>query len=87
MQRIHRTRPVRVRSYGPVQRKSGPTAPDTDGVAATTGIALLAPPFAQALPTLAGLPAEYSHEFRAGLVCCAALARTALDGFVKAGVA
>jgi hypothetical protein len=80
MQRIHRTRPIRVRSHGPVQREPGPTAPGTDGVAATTGIALLAPPFAQALPSLAGQPVEYSHEFRAELVydLCAALVREGL---------
>jgi hypothetical protein len=80
MQRIHRTRPVRDRSHGPVHRKPGPTAPGTGGVAATAGIALLAPPFAQALPSLAGLPTEYSHEFRAELVydLCAALVREGL---------
>ncbi|MGD0446433.1 MAG: hypothetical protein ABSA39_21055, partial [Edaphobacter sp.] len=80
MQRIHRTRPVRVRSHGPAQREPQPTAPGADGVTATTGIALLAPPFAQALPSLAGLPIEYSHEFRAELVydLCAALVREGL---------
>lgn len=80
MQRIHRTRPVRVRSHGPVQRQPQPIPPSTDGVASTTGIALLAPPFAQALPSLAGIPIEYSHEFRAELVydLCAALVRERL---------
>lgn len=81
MQRIHRTRPVRVRSHGPVQRQPQPIAPCADGVASTTGIALLAPPFAQALPSLAGIPIEYSHEFRAELVydlCAAALVREGL---------
>jgi hypothetical protein len=80
MQRIHRTRPIRVRSHGPVQRKPQPVARCADGVAATTGIALLAPPFAQALPSLAGLSTEYSHEFRAELVydLCAALVREGL---------
>jgi hypothetical protein len=80
MQRIHSTRPVRVRSHGPVHRKSQPIARCADGVAATAGIALLAPPFAQALPSLAGLPTEYSHEFRAELVydLCAALVREGL---------
>jgi len=77
MQRIHSTRPVRVRSHGPIQREPGPTAPGAVGVAVPTGIALLAPPFAQALPSLAGLPTEYSHEFRSELVygLCAALVR------------
>jgi len=80
MQRIHCTRPVRVRCHGPVQREPGPPAPGAVGVAVPTGIALLAPPFAQALPSLAGLPTEYSHEFRAELVydLCAALVREGL---------
>jgi hypothetical protein len=80
MQRIHRTRPVCVRGYGPVQREPQPTTPGADGVTASAGIALLAPPFAQALPSLAGLPTEYSHEFRAELVydLCAALVREGL---------
>ena len=40
----------------------------------------LAPAFAQALPTLAGVPTEYSNEFRAELVyhLCAALLREGL---------
>jgi hypothetical protein len=80
MQRIHRTRSVRVRSHRPLQREPGPTAPSTDGVSASPGITLLAPAFAQALPSLAGLPTEYSHEFRAELVydLCAALVREGL---------
>jgi hypothetical protein len=80
MQRIHCTRPVRVRSHRSVHRGSRPTAPATDGVAASTGIAILAPPFVQALPSLAGLPTEYSHEFRAELIydLCAALVREGL---------
>lgn len=80
MQRIHRTRPVGVRSHGSVQREPRPTASGTGGVAAAAGIALLAPPFAEALPSLAGLPTEYSHEFRAELVydLCAALVREGL---------
>ena len=80
MQRIHRTRPVRVRSHGPVHRKSQPIAPGAHGIAATSGIALLAPPLALALPSLSALPIEYSHEFRAELVydLCAALVREGL---------
>lgn len=80
MQRIYRTRPVCVRSHGPVHREPGPTTSGTDGVVTAAGIALLAPPFAQALPSLAGLPTEYSHEFRAELVydLCAALVREGL---------
>ena len=80
MQRIHRTCPVRVRSHGSVYRGSKPTACGADGVAAAPGIALLAPPFGQAIPSLAGLPTEYSHEVRAELLydLCAALVREGL---------
>jgi hypothetical protein len=80
MQGIHRTSPVRVRRHRPVRREPGPTAPGADRIAAAAGIGLLAPPFAQALPSLAGLPTEYSHEFRAELVydLCAALVREGL---------
>ena len=80
MQRIHRTRPDGVRSHKPVHREPGPHASGTNGVADATGVALLAPAFAQALPSLAGLPTEYSHEFRAELVydLCAALVREGL---------
>ena len=80
MQRIHRTSPDGVRSHQPVRRKPGPVAPGANGVAAAAGVAFLAPAFAQALPTLAGLPTEYSHELRAELVydLCAALVREGL---------
>lgn len=80
MQRIHRTRPNGVRSHKPVQREPGPHASGANGVADATGVALLAPAFAQALPSLGGLPTEYSHEFRAELVydLCAALVREGL---------
>jgi hypothetical protein len=80
MQRIHRTSPDGVRSHQPVRRKPGPVAPGANGVAAAAGVALLAPAFAQALPSLAGLPTEYSHELRAELVydLCAALVREGL---------
>ena len=80
MQRVHRTRQVHVRSHGPVQREQQPTAPSADRDAATSRVAHLAPAFPQALPSLAGLPTEYSHEFRAELVyhLCAALVREGL---------
>jgi hypothetical protein len=83
MQRIHRTRPVRVRSHGPVHGEPEPAASGSDGVAAAVSIALLAPPFSQGLPALAGLPTEYSHEVRAELVydLCAALVREGLGTF------
>ena len=80
MQRIHHTRPRPVRGCESVQRDPGPTASSTHGPAAAAGVALLAPAFAQALPSLAGLPTEYSHELRAELVydLCAALVREGL---------
>ena len=83
MQRIHRTRPVRVRSHGPVQCQSRSTTSGADGVADAPGIGLLAPPFAQAIPSIAGLPIEYSHEVRAELLydLCAALVREGLGTF------
>ena len=50
------------------------------GVASTTGIATLAPAFGQALPSLADVRSEYSHEVNAELVyeLCAALVREGL---------
>ena len=80
MQRIRRTRPNGVRSHKPVHREPGPHAPGSNGVTDAAGVALLAPAFAQALPSLVGLPTEYSHEFRAELVydLCAALVREGL---------
>lgn len=80
MQRIDRTRPDRDRGHRPIRNKQQSSADGTNGVAAAAGIALLAPPFALALPSLAGLPTEYCHEFRAELVydLCAALVREGL---------
>ena len=80
MQRIHRTSPDGVRSHQPVRRRPVSIAPGANGIAAAAGVALLAPAFAQALPSLAGLPTEYSHELRAELVydLCAALVREGL---------
>jgi hypothetical protein len=79
MQRVHRTRAFPVRSHGPVQREPS-TARGANRDAATARVAHLAPAFSQALPTLAGLPTEYSHEFRAEIVyhLCAALVREGL---------
>jgi hypothetical protein len=80
MQRINRTCPVRIRSHGSTQLESRPISPGTDGDAAASGIALLAPSFGQAIPSLAGLPTEYSHEVRAELLydLCGALVREGL---------
>jgi len=83
MQRIHRTGANRIRSHGSLHRRPNPTASGTDGVAAAPGLALLAPPFVQAIPSLAGLPTEYSHEVRAELLhdLCAAVVREGLGTF------
>ena len=80
MQRVHRARPNGVRSHKPIHREPGPHALGANGVTDAAGVALLAPAFAQALPSLAGLPSEYSHEFQAELVydLCAALVREGL---------
>ena len=79
MQRIHRTGPVRDRGHRSVRSKrSGARRTDRD--TAAPGVAALAPAFLQGLPSLSGLPTEYSHEFRAELVydLCAALVREGL---------
>ena len=80
MQRIHRTRPDRDRGHQPIPSKQQSGPPGSYRDAAAPGIAYLAPAFLQALPSLAGLPTEYSHEFRAELVydLCAALVREGL---------
>jgi hypothetical protein len=80
MQRIHRTRPVRDRGYRPLHNKQRAVAPGSDGDIAAPGVATLAPVFPLALPSLGGLPTEYSHEFRAEMVydLCAALVREGL---------
>jgi hypothetical protein len=80
MQKIHRARPNGVRRHKPIHREPGARAPGANEVTDAAGVALLAPAFAQALPSLAGLPSEYSHEFRAELVydLCAALVREGL---------
>jgi hypothetical protein len=50
-------------------------ARDTAGTASASGVTTLAPAFGQALPSLTGVRAEYSHEVNAELVyeLCAAL--------------
>jgi hypothetical protein len=80
MQRIHRTCPVRDRGHRPLHNKQQSAAPGSDRDTAAPGVATLAPAFPQALPSLVGLPTEYSHEFRAEMVydLCAALVREGL---------
>jgi hypothetical protein len=55
-------------------------APDAAGTASTIGVETLAPAFGQALPSLADVRTEYSHEVNAELVyeLCAALVREGL---------
>jgi hypothetical protein len=55
-------------------------ASNPTGIASTSGVATLAPTFGQALPSLADVRAEYSHEVNAELVyeLCAALVREGL---------
>ena len=80
MQRILRSCPRSLRSHQPVCGNGQPSAPDAAGPASTSGIATLAPAFGQALPSLADVRAEYSHEVNAELVyeLCAALVREGL---------
>jgi PRTRC genetic system protein C len=80
MQRILRSRTRSLRSHEPACGGGKPSAPDAAGSASTAGIATLAPAFGQALPSLADVRAEYSHEVNAELVyeLCAALVREGL---------
>ena len=80
MQRVLRTRTSRFRGHQTVCDNGQPSAPDATGAASASGIATLAPAFGQALPSLADVRAEYSHEVNAELVyeLCAALVREGL---------
>ncbi len=80
MQTIDRTRPDHDRGRRPKRGKQQSIASSSDRDVAAAGIAHLAPPFGQALPSLADIPTEYSHELRAELVydLCAALVREGL---------
>ena len=77
MQRILRSRTSRIRSHSAVCGAGKLSAPDANGTASTSGVATLAPAFGQALPSLADVRAEYSHEVNAELVyeLCATLVR------------
>jgi hypothetical protein len=75
MQRILRSRTSRRRGNPAVCGSGELPDSNTIGVASPSGIATLAPAFGQALPSLADVRAEYSHEVNAELVyeLCAAL--------------
>ena len=80
MQRILRSRTSRRRGNPALCGSGELPASNPTGVASTSGVATLAPAFGQALPTLADVRAEYSHEVNAELVyeLCAALVREGL---------
>jgi hypothetical protein len=80
IERILRSGKRSLRSHEPICGNGQPSAPNAAGIASASGIATLAPVFAQALPSLAGVRAEYSHEVNAELVyeLCAALVREGL---------
>jgi DNA-binding transcriptional ArsR family regulator len=80
MQRILRSRASRLRGNQEICGIGKLSAPDANGSASTSGVATLAPAFGQALPSLADVRAEYSHEVNAELVyeLCATLVREGL---------
>jgi hypothetical protein len=80
MQRILRSCTRSFRSNRPICGHGQLPASDAAGVAPTSGVATLAPAFGLALPSLAGVRTEYSHEVNAELVyeLCAALTREGL---------
>ncbi len=81
MQRMCRTLPLPLRGDGPARRRPSSSRRSIQ-VAAPSGVATLAPTFAQALPQLRTVPTTYSHELRAELLynLCAALIREELAG-------
>jgi len=80
MQRILRSRARRLRSNQALCAAGQLSAPDAARTTSSNGIATLAPAFGQALPSLADVRAEYSHEVNAELVyeLCATLVREGL---------
>jgi DNA-binding transcriptional ArsR family regulator len=80
MQRILRSRARRLRSDQALCAAGKLSAPDAARTTSAIGIATLAPAFGQALPSLAGVRADYNHEVNAELVyeLCAALVREGL---------
>jgi hypothetical protein len=75
IERILRSRTRSLRGHKPACGDRNASPPDAAGSASAAGIATLAPAFGQALPSLAEVRAEYSHEVNAEMVCelCAAL--------------
>ena len=80
MQRILRSRARRRRGNPAVCGSGELPATDAAGTASPAGLVTLAPAFGQALPSLADVRAEYSHEVNVELVyeLCAALVREGL---------
>ena len=68
IERILRSRARSLRSYQPACGDRNTSAPNAAGSSPTTGITTLAPAFGQALPSLADVRVEYSHEVNAELV-------------------
>lgn len=82
MQRIAQNVPVPCRRHGSLRRRGRSGAANSCGTLIPACITTLAPAFSLALPILQGVPAAYSHEFRAELLyeLCAALVREDLAG-------
>ncbi len=80
MQRIDRGHTDRIRRHPPAHHAREPEACTAVRTIATSGIATLAPSFAQALPSLADVSTAYTHEARAELLydLCAALSKQGL---------
>jgi len=80
IKRILRSSARSLRSDEPACDGRDTSAPDTSGSSPTIGITTLAPPFVQALPSLADVRVDYSHEVNAELVyqLSAALVREGL---------
>ena len=80
VQSIPRSRTSRLRGHEPPCGSGEPSAPYAARSASTAGIATLALAFGQALPSLADVRTEYSHEVNAELVyeLCVALVREGL---------
>jgi len=83
MQRIVRTLERRHRSHSTLRRNRQDPDRGAAGSAPATGVMTLAPAFSQALPSLAGIRTDYTHEANRELLFafCAALAREGLGGW------
>jgi hypothetical protein len=73
-------RPCRREGNAPIRRKRGNLAAAGAGAAPAAGVMTLAPAFGQALPSLAGIRTDYTHETNRELLfqLCAALVREGL---------